>query len=102
MASKIKNVNPKEVETFLGNPEYQMIDVREPFEYAEGHVPTAINIPLATLKDNLSNIDKSKKIVLICRSGVRSLDAAGQLADLDYDVYNMLGGFLDWTFDFEK
>ncbi len=102
MTNSVTNVKPEDVKSYLGNDEYLIVDVREPFEYAEGHVPTAVNIPLGGILNNLDKIDKSKKVVCICRSGVRSLDASNKLASKGYDVYNMLGGVLDWTYDFER
>ena len=57
---------------------YLVIDVRSPEEYKEGHVKFAINMPVDTLKDNLSSIDgfKDKNVVVYCNSGKKSAQAA--------------------------
>ena len=49
-----------------------IVDVRSPGEFASGHAPNSINIPLPQLKDRLSQLDSSKTIVLCCASGTRS------------------------------
>jgi rhodanese-related sulfurtransferase len=49
-----------------------LIDVRQPSEYASGHIPNAINIPLQTLAENLDQIPKDRPVVLYCTSGYRT------------------------------
>ena len=49
-----------------------LIDVRKPAEYASGHIPNAINIPLQTLAENLDKIPKDRPVVLYCTSGYRT------------------------------
>jgi len=49
-----------------------LIDVRQPSEYASGHIPNAINIPLQTLAENLDKIPKDRPVVLYCTSGYRT------------------------------
>lgn len=72
----------------------QIIDVRTPGEYASGHIPGAVNIPLDTLQQNLSKIKKNKPVITCCASGMRSLSAKSVLAGNGFkDVYN--GG--GWT-----
>ncbi len=76
-----------------------LVDVREPHEYNEGHIPGAILLPLGQLKENHEDaLDREKTIVLICRSGRRSADAADFLSQEGYEnVYNLQGGMLDWS-----
>lgn len=49
-----------------------LIDVRQPTEYASGHIPNAINIPLQTLTENLDKIPKNRPVVLYCTTGYRT------------------------------
>ncbi|CBN55610.1 MULTISPECIES: rhodanese-like domain-containing protein [Kamptonema] len=49
-----------------------LIDVRQPAEYATGHIPNAINIPLPTLAENLDKIPKVRPVVLYCTTGYRT------------------------------
>jgi rhodanese-related sulfurtransferase len=74
-----------------------LVDVREDYEYNEGHIPDAILLPLGQLADNYQRLDPDDVIVLVCRSGRRSADAAEFLSEQGYtQVYNLLGGMLDW------
>jgi len=76
----------------------QLIDVREPDEVAEGTLPGAVNIPLGDLPDRVSEIEKNRPVVLLCRSGGRSGQASQFLTDSGYsDVTNLTGGMLAWA-----
>lgn len=80
------------------NADYRLIDVRETEEYADGHVPDAINMPLSTFQDNVGDVQQDKPIVLVCRSGGRSAMAAEFLASLGYtNLYNIIGGTMEWA-----
>lgn len=73
------------------------IDVRTPEEYAQGHVPGAVLIPLTELPARMGEIPKDCKVYIICRSGNRSSNATLSLIDQQYDnVYNVGGGMLQW------
>ena len=72
----------------------QLIDVREPHEVAEGTLPGARNIPLAQLPHRLAEIDRHRPVVVLCRSGNRSAQAAGWLANQGFDVTNLAGGMM--------
>jgi phage shock protein E len=74
-----------------------MLDVRTPEEYAAGHIPGVTLIPLDQVGTRLSEIPKDKTVVVTCRSGNRSAQAAELLRQKGYDdVHNMLGGFAAW------
>lgn len=76
-----------------------VIDVREPYEFAEGHIPQAKNIPLGELPRRLDKVPKDKRLVLVCRSGNRSSKAARFLLDQAYPpdaIGNLEGGMLRW------
>ncbi|MCC5896697.1 MAG: rhodanese-like domain-containing protein [Phormidium sp. GEM2.Bin31] len=62
-----------------------VIDVREPSEYAAGHIPQAINIPLRSISENLNEIPKNRPVVLYCSSGYRTAMALTSLQLLGYD-----------------
>lgn len=78
--------------------DYLLVDVREDDEYAEGHLPNAISIPLSVLQDRYSEIDSSgKPIVLVCARGGRSAKAAEFIASKGYtNLYNLEGGTMEW------
>lgn len=95
--SKIKT---EEVKKILDNKDenYILIDVREDYEFREGHIPGAVNIPLG----NITSVDysKDKTLIVYCRSGNRSNQAAIKLKNMGYNVKDM-GGILDWTYEIE-
>jgi molybdopterin/thiamine biosynthesis adenylyltransferase/rhodanese-related sulfurtransferase len=75
------------------------LDVREPDEWQEGHLPGAIHVPRGNLESRSESLvpDKEREIVVYCASGARSAFATKALADLDYpNVRNLAGGFVDW------
>ena len=74
----------------------RLIDVREPDEFDEGHVPGAVHIPLATVPDNVERFRGEGPTFVICRSGGRSLRACEFVAQRGVDVVNVAGGTLAW------
>lgn len=74
-----------------------VLDVREPHEFAEGHIPGARNLPLGHLDAWAPTLDASKSYLVVCRSGARSTRASEQLAGRQFKgITNMTGGMLDW------
>lgn len=74
-----------------------LIDVREPSEYAEAHVPGAALIPMGQLPSRLAEVPTDRTVYVICRSGNRS-GAMGPLLDAHgYDSVNVVGGTLAWV-----
>lgn len=73
-----------------------VVDVREPNEYAAGHVPGAVLMPLATVPLRHSELPRDETLYLICQTGGRSFTAATWLAQQGYDVRNVTGGTSDW------
>jgi len=79
--------------------EYLLVDVRQPDEYAKGHLPGAILIPLGEVPARLRELPVDKDIVVYCRSGKRSKAAAIFIGSLPYvagTVFNLTGGILAW------
>ena len=77
---------------------YIILDVRTPEEFAEKHIPNAINVPNETIgTDEISELpDKDQLIMVYCRSGRRSKEAAEKLVKLGYTNIVEFGGILDW------
>lgn len=74
-----------------------ILDVRQPEEFAEGHVPNAVLIPLGELKARASEVPGDVPVYVICRSGNRSRQASEILIQLGFkDVRNVDGGVLAW------
>ena len=78
---------------------YIILDVRTPDEFAEKHIPNAINIPNETIgTEEIAELpDKEQKILVYCRSGNRSKQAAEKLVKLGYANVVEIGGINDWT-----
>ena len=75
-----------------------LIDVREHDEYVAGHIPTALNIPLSTIQDNVEKFRHESDVYLVCRSGSRSFSACEYLHDRDLaNVVNVEMGTLGWV-----
>ena len=78
--------------------DFDLIDVREPHEWAQQHIDGARLIPLATVRDAMTTLDSSREVVVMCRSGARSANAAQQLRDAGFTrVANLSGGILRWN-----
>lgn len=77
---------------------YIILDVRTPEEYAEKHIPNAINVPNENIgTDEISALpDKDQLIMVYCRSGRRSKEAAEKLVKFGYTNIVEFGGIIDW------
>ena len=74
-----------------------VVDVREPFEYVEGHVPGARLVPLAQLPTVVGDLPRNRPVYVICASGNRSLAAAQFLARAGIDARSVSGGTGGWA-----
>ena len=70
-----------------------LLDTRTPFEYMRGRADGFINIPLDDLRERLGELDRTKKIYVMCQSGLRSYLATRILVQNGFDAYNFAGGF---------
>jgi len=95
-------ITAKELKRLIGSrneKDYLIVDVRQPVEYTEGHIPGAKFIPLPELAARLSDLPKDREMVFYCLSGGRSLAAATMVSEekvTDQKLYNLKGGILAW------
>lgn len=84
----------------LSSP-YIILDVRTPAEFAQGHIPNAINIPNETIgTEEIPQLPNKKQVIFVyCRSGNRSKQAAEKLVQLGYTNVVEFGGINDWPGD---
>lgn len=78
----------------------QLIDVRTPDEYAQGHLPQAenVNVLAEDFEERISSYDKEQPIYIYCQSGNRSKKAAAKLAEMGFtQIFDLQGGFKNWT-----
>jgi len=97
---KTSRIKPAVVKALLDNAPATLtvVDVRDAKEFAEGHVPGSINIPVETFAAGSGLLDKNKQIVVYCNSGGRSYNAYRKLQKLAYPNINQVI-FADWEFD---
>ena len=83
---------------------YIILDVRRADEYADGHIPGAINVANEEIgTEEIPELpDRSQLILVYCRSGRRSKEASEKLVKLGYTNIVEFGGILDWTGEIEK
>lgn len=93
----MKEVTVQELKNMMdGNEEFQLIDVREPFEYEVSNL-NGVNIPLAGILIESDKISKDVPVVIQCRSGKRSAQAVMLLEQQGYtNLSNLQGGILAW------
>ena len=82
----------------------QIVDVRTPEEFSEGHLPGAVNIDVngADFSEQIKQLDKKVPVAVYCRSGRRSKLAADQLVNCGYKVTELDGGIISWQGEIEK
>ncbi|MED1203937.1 sulfurtransferase TusA family protein [Heyndrickxia acidicola] len=91
-----------ELKAKLGNNTI-ILDVRENAEYAFGHIPGAISVPLGELEDRLEEFNKDQEVYVVCHTGNRSDMAADKLSGKGFvKVYNVVPGMSEWDGPLEK
>jgi rhodanese-related sulfurtransferase len=94
-----KRASALQVTQMINRGKATVLDVREPNEYANGHLPDAKNIPLAELAGRIGELAKFKArtVIVVCQKGVRSATAAKELAKAGFeDVVCLDGGLAAW------
>ncbi len=98
----VQSVFPEELQAMsakMGEENYILADVRQPWEYHEGHIPGALLIPLPELESGLETLKRKPNVIFYCRSGARSMAAANWAEEhlgKDVNVVNVIGGFTAW------
>ena len=98
-SQNFENMEVKEFAELIADPSVVILDVRKADEFAEGHIKGAILIDQFQsdfVEHAQAKLPKEKTIAIYCRSGRRSANAAGNLADVGYKCGNLKGGILAW------
>ncbi|GAB6125295.1 rhodanese-like domain-containing protein [Humidesulfovibrio idahonensis] len=100
MVAYVHQIDPREAGKFLDEVRLgsrTLLDVRQDFEYAEGHLPGSRHIPLPELAERLGELDKNLPILVYCHGGMRSLAAANMLAGQGFrEIMSLKGGIMAW------
>lgn len=95
----MRTVSVHDLKAALDSPagtDLRLVDVREPQEFADGHVPGAEPMPLMTVPQRLAELPTDRPVYLVCAVGARSGQAAAFLATRGVDAVNVDGGMSDW------
>ena len=93
------NVNSTQATMLINREDAVVIDVREPFEYVDGHLPESRNIPMGQIEQRLGDLERRKDapVILVCQTGARSADACKKLEALGFTrVHNLEDGVAGW------
>lgn len=102
-APPVRELSVRELHQWMRTgTDFQLIDVREPYEYDIANLQGQL-IPLDQLADRMGEIRRDVKVVVHCRSGVRSADAIRRLQQMGYNnLYNLKGGILAWSEEIDQ
>ncbi len=98
---EIKLVTAEEMQTLLEQKDVQLVDVRTSEEYEDGHISNSQNIDFnsPTFDEDISKLDKTKPVMLYCKSGGRSAKCSQKLLKAGFiKIYDLKGGFTQWKF----
>ena len=102
MENSYEQITPAEAKEIMDNGDgYVILDVRTQEEYDEAHIDGAILIPDYEITEKAESVlkDKNQLILVYCRSGRRSKNAASELVSLGYTNVKEFGGIIDWPYE---
>lgn len=103
--AKYRRITTDEAQVLMQQEQdYLVLDVRSPEEFAAGHIPHAINIPMEAFDDEPPRqlSDRNQTIFIYCVKGIRSMNVANRLAHMGYKNIIEIGGIQDWHGEIEK
>lgn len=93
----VRKYTPKSLQSLMDRDQVTIVDVRSPGEYLSGHIPSSQSAPLAEIRQRAAEIDRSKPVVLVCRSGYRAMQAFHILKRRGFSGHGVLqGGIIAW------
>ena len=103
----VEEISPDELHERIesGDPP-QIIDIRPPAAFQQGHIPGAENVPMTQLAARIDEVDWADDIVVTCPIGQSSIQAARLIGSFegvdDAEVRSLAGGYNDWSYDLEQ
>lgn len=94
-------INAEEAKRMIDEGDVTIVDVRTPGEYAERHLENALNVPNEEIADTPPEklADKDARLIVYCRTGVRSKQASDKLVAMGYTNVLDMGGINDWPYE---
>jgi rhodanese-related sulfurtransferase len=98
LADQVKIVSPRTIMQWMADGHAVIVDVREPNEWAQGHIPGATPMPISAFKADAVPLAEGKKLVFHCQGGVRCGMAAARMVEAGYkgEIHRMEGGIMGW------
>ena len=90
-------VSPEQAQAAVDSGDAQLVDIREDYEYAAGHIEAARHVELQALPAQADTLDRERPLIFQCRSGARSLMAAQAFRQAGFQAYSMSGGLVQWA-----
>jgi adenylyltransferase/sulfurtransferase len=101
-AAAVRRIHARELRDLMHTSNLTIVDVREPAEFAEGHIEGSINIPLSQLEHRAAGLSPTRLTVFVCRSGVRSFAACEHLGGkMGGGLATLEGGLIAWSAEFQ-
>lgn len=97
----VKVVTPEEMQNILEMEDVQLVDVRTPEEHEEGYIKNSQNIDYKspTFDEDIKKLDKTKPVILYCKTGNRSAKCAAKLKEAGFEqIYELEGGITEWKY----
>ena len=95
---QVPQITANDLQASLEHGAVTLVDVRNANEWAEGHIPGAIHVPLGRLAERLAEVPRERPVVMQCAGGARSMIGASILKAHGVDrVVNLAGGFNEWA-----
>jgi adenylyltransferase/sulfurtransferase len=94
----VQSITPQQAQVLIAGGQLDVVDVREPREWSNGHLPGSRLVPLAQLKASPKDLLQRDGVIFVCAAGVRSQAAAKLATENGFThVYNLTGGTQSWV-----
>lgn len=81
----------------MNSGSHTLVDVREPHEWAAGHSPIAVSLPMSQLNERIGELPSDRTLAIVCHAGSRSARVTAALLAAGYDAVNVEGGMISWV-----
>jgi Rhodanese-related sulfurtransferase len=103
----VEELSPEAVKQRIEEGDTQVVDIRPPTQFEQGHIPGAINIPMSQLPAQVDEVDWGDEVVCACPIGQSSVQAAKLIQSFenvedDATVASMAGGYQEWEYELER